>query len=107
MSYTFTLQEKVSLWADRTIEIPEEEIEAIKQRVLENDGDVDDFEKSVKEWIEDHQWEYTGDSDYCWDTEDSIDWQFEEDSYANCIEEIIDDYKEQFNLLQDGLVGEI
>ena len=48
MSYTFTLQEQVSIWVDRAVEIPEEEIEAIKQRVLEDDGSIEDFPKDFK-----------------------------------------------------------
>ena len=104
MSYTFTLQEQVSIWIDRTVEIPEEEIEAIKQRVLEDDGSIEDFEDAVKDWIADNKWDYAGDSDYCWDTEESIDWQFEDESFNECIAEIRDNYKESF---QEGLVGEI
>ena len=104
MSYTFTLQDQVSIWVDRTVEIPEAEIEAIKQRVLEDGGSIEDFEEAVKDWIADNKWDYTGDSDYCWDTEDTVDWQYEDDSYNACIEEILGDYKEAF---QEGLVGEI
>lgn len=104
MSYTFTLQEQVNVWVDRTIEIPEEEIEAIKQRVLEDDGNIEDFEDAVKDWIADNKLDYVGDSDYCWDTEESIDWQFEEESFCKFIEDIRDKYKESF---QDDLVGEI
>lgn len=104
MSYTFTLQEQVNVWVDRTIEIPEEEIEAIKQRVLEDDGNIEDFEDAVKDWIADNKLDYVGDSDYCWDTEESIDWQFEEESFCKFIEDIRDNYKESF---QEGLVGEI
>lgn len=104
MSYTFTLQELVSVWVDRTIEIPEEKIEAIKQRVLEDGGSIEDFEDAVKDLIADNKWDYVGDSDYCWETEESMDWQLENDSYNYCIEEILSKYKEQF---QEGLVGEI
>lgn len=104
MSYTFTLQEQVSIWVDRTVEIPEAEIEAIKQRVLEDEGNIEDFEDAVKDWIADNKWDYAGDSDYCWETEDSIDWQYEDDSYNDCMTEILGDYKEAF---QEGLVGEI
>ena len=104
MSYTFTLQEQVSIWVDRTVEIPEEEIEAIKQRVLEDEGNIEDFEDAVKDWIADNKWDYAGDSDYCWDTEDTIDWQYEDDSYNTCMSEILSKYKESF---QEGLVGEI
>lgn len=104
MSYTFTLQEQVNVWVDRTIEIPEEEIEAIKQQVLEDDGNIEDFEDAVKDWIADNKWDYAGDSDYCWDTEESIDLQYEDDSYNKCISEILSKYKESF---QDCLVGEI
>ena len=104
MSYTFTLQEQISVWVDRTVEIPEAEIEAIKQQVLEDGGNIEDFEDAVKDWIADNKWDYAGDPDYCWDTEDSIDWQYEDDSYNDCIEEILGDYKEAF---QEGLVGEI
>ena len=107
MSYTFTLQEKVSLWVDRVVEVPKEVIEDIKQQTLENDGSIEDFEDAVKDWIEDHQWENIGDSEYLYETEDSLDWQFEEDSYANCIGEIVGDYEEEFNMMQEGLVGEI
>lgn len=104
MSYTFTLQEQVNIWVNRTVEIPEAEIEAIKQRVLEDDGSIEDFEDAVKDWIADNRWEYAGDSDYCWDTEDTVDWQYEDDSYNKCIEDILGNYKESF---QEGLVGEI
>lgn len=104
MSYTFTLQEQVSILVDRTVEIPEEEIEAIKQRVLEDSGSIEDFEDAVKDWIADNKWDYAGDSDYLWDTEENIDWQFEEDSFNEFISEIRDNYKESF---QEGLVGEI
>ena len=104
MSYTFTLQEQVSIWVDRTVEIPEEEIEAIKQRVLEDDGSIEDFEDAVKDWIADNKWDYAGDSDYCWETEDSMDYQLEEESFNKFISEIRDNYKESF---QEGLVGEI
>ena len=104
MSYTFTLQEQVNVWVDRTVEIPEAEIEAIKQQVLEDGGDIEDFEEAVKDWIADNKWDYTGDADYCWDTEESVDWQYDNDSYNDCIEEILGDYEELF---QDGLVGEI
>ena len=104
MSYTFTLQEQVNIWVDRTIEIPEAEIEAIKQSVLEDGGNIEDFEDAVKDWIADHKWDYAGESDYNWDTEDSIDWQFEEDSFNEFISEIRDNYKESF---QDGLAGEL
>ena len=104
MSYTFTLQEQVNIWVDRTIEIPESEIEAIKQRVLEDEGSIEDFEDAVKDWIADHKWDYAGDSDYNWDTEDSIDWEYEAESFNKCIEEIISNCKESF---QDGLVGEL
>ena len=104
MSYTFTLQDKVSIWVDRTVEIPEEEIEAIKQRVLEDEGNIEDFEEAVKDWIADNKWDYAGDSDYCWDTEESMDDQLEEESFNKFISEIRDNYKESF---QEGLVGEI
>ena len=104
MSYTFTLQEQVSIWVDRTVEIPEAEIEAIKQQVLEDGGSTEDFEDAVKDWIADNKWDYAGDSDYCWDTEDTIDWQYEDDSYNTCMSEILSKYKESF---QEGLVGEI
>ena len=104
MSYTFTLQEQVSIWVDRTVEIPEEEIEAIKQRVLEDEGSIEDFEEAVKDWIADNKWDYAGDSDYCWETEDSMDYQLEEESFNKFISEIRDNYKESF---QEGLVGEI
>lgn len=104
MSYTFTLQEQVSIWVDRTVEIPEEEIEAIKQQVLEYGGSIEDFEDAVKDWIADNKWDYAGDSDYCWDTEESIDWQLEADSFNKFISEIRSNYKESF---QEGLVGEI
>lgn len=104
MSYTFTLQEQVNVWVDRTIEIPEADIEDIKQQVLEDGGSFEEFEEAVKDWIADNKWDYTGDSDYCWETEDSIDWQYEDDSYNKCISEILDNYKESF---QDGLVGEL
>ena len=104
MSYTFTLQEQVSIWVDRTVEIPEEEIEAIKQRVLEDEGSIEDFEEAVKDWIADNKWDHVGDSDYCWDTEDTVDWQYEDDSYNTCMAEILSKYKESF---QEGLVGEI
>ena len=104
MSYTFTLQEQVNIWVDRTVEIPEEEIEAIKQRVLEDEGNIEDFEDAVKDWIADNKWDYAGDSDYCWDTEESIDWQLEADSFNKFISEIRSNYKEYF---QEGLVGEI
>ena len=104
MSYTFTLQEQVSMWVNRDVEIPEEEIEAIKQRVLEDNGSIEDFEDAVKDWISDNKWDYAGESDYCWDTEDSMDWQFEEDSFNKFISEIHNNYKESF---QEGLVGEI
>ena len=104
MSYTFTLQELVSIWVDRTVEIPEEEIEAIKQRVLEDDGSIEDFEEAVKDWIADNKWDYAGDSDYCWDTEESMDYQLEEESFNTCMAEILSKYKESF---QEGLVGEI
>lgn len=104
MSYTFTLQEEVRVWVDRVVEVPKEHIEDIKQQVLENGGSIDDFEEAVKDWIADNKWEYAGDSDYCWDTEESVDWQYETPSYNSCIEEIISDYEELF---QDGLVGEI
>ena len=104
MSYTFTLQEQVSIWVDRTIEIPEADIEAIKQRVLEDDGSIEDFEEAVKDWIADNKWDYAGDSEYNWDTEDTVDCQYENDSYNDCVEEILGDYKEAF---QDGFVGEI
>lgn len=104
MSYTFTIQEEVRVWVDREVEIPKERIEDIKQQVLEDGGDIDDFEEAVKDWIADSKWDYTGDADYCWDTEESVDWQYEPDSYNDCIEEILGDYGELF---QDGLVGEI
>lgn len=104
MSYTFTLQEEVRVWVDREVEVPKEHIEDIKQQVLEEGGDIDDFEDAVKDWIADNKWEYTGDADYCWDTEESIDWQYEDRSFNDCIAEILDDYEELF---QDGLVGEI
>ena len=104
MSYTFTLQEQVSICVDRTVEIPEEEIEAIKQRVLEDDGSIEDFEDAVKDWIADNKWDYAGDTEYNWDTEESMDWQFEADSFNTCMAEIISKYKESF---QEGLVGEI
>ena len=104
MSYTFTLQEQVSIWVDRTVEIPEAEIEAIKQQVLEDGGSFEEFEDAVKDWIADNKWDYAGDSDYCWDTEDTIDWQYEDDSYNTCMSEILSKYKESF---QEGLVGEI
>ena len=104
MSYTFTLQEQVSIWVDRTVEIPEEEIEAIKQQVLEDGGNIKDFEEAVKDWIADNKWDYAGDSDYFWDTEESIDWQLEEESFNEFISKIRDNYKESF---QEGLVGEI
>ena len=104
MSYTFTLQEQVSIWVDRTVEIPEAEIEAIKQQVLEDGGSTEDFEDAVKDWIADNKWDYAGDSDYCWETEDTIDWQYEDDSYNTCMSEILSKYKESF---QEGLVGEI
>lgn len=104
MSYTFTIQEQVNIWVDRTIEIPEAEIEAIKQQVLEDDGSIEDFEDAVKDWIADNKWDYAGDSEYCWDTEESIDWQFEEESFNECMTEILSNYKESF---QDDLVGEI
>lgn len=104
MSYTFTLQEEVRVWVDRVVEIPKEHIEDIKQQILEDGGDINDFEATVKDWIADNKWEYTGDADYCWDTEDTIDWQYENDSYNSCIREILGDYEELF---QDGLVGEI
>ena len=104
MSYTFTLQEEVRVWVDREVEIPKEQIEDIKQQVLEDGGDIDDFEDAVKDWIADNKWDYTGDADYCWDTEESVDWQYDNDSYNDCIEEILGDYEELF---QDGLVGEI
>lgn len=104
MSYTFTLQEQVSIWVDRDVEIPEEEIEAIKQQVLEDGGDIKDFEDAVKDWLADNKWDYVGDSDYNWETEDSLDWQFEEESFYKFIEGIRDNYKESF---QEGLVGEI
>ena len=104
MSYTFTLQEQVNIWVDRTIEIPEAEIETIKQQVLADGGSIEEFEEAVKDWIADNKWDYAGDSDYCWDTEESIDWQFEEDSFNEFISKIRDNYKESF---QEGLVGEI
>ena len=104
MSYTFTLQEQVNVWVDRTIEIPEADIEDIKQQVLEDGGSFEEFEEAVKDWIADNKWDYTGDSDYCWDTEESEDWQYEDESYNKCISEILDNYKESF---QDGLVGEL
>ena len=104
MSYTFILQEQVSIWVDRTVEIPEAEIEAIKQQVLEDGGSTEDFEDAVKDWIADNKWDYAGDSDYCWETEDTIDWQYEDDSYNTCMSEILSKYKESF---QEGLVGEI
>ena len=104
MSYTFTLQEQVSIWVDRTVEIPEEEIEAIKQRVLEDYGSIEDFEDAVKDWIADNKWDYVGGSDYGWDTEESIDWQYEADSFNKFISEIRSNYKKSF---QEGLVGEI
>lgn len=104
MSYTFTLQEEVRVWVDRVVEVPKEHIEDIKQQVLENGGSIEDFEEAVKEWIADNKWEYTGDGDYCWDTEESVDWQYETPSYNSCIEEILSDYEELF---QDDLVGEI
>ena len=104
MSYTFTLQEEVRVYVDRLVEVPKERIEDIKQQVLEDGGDIDDFEKAVADWIADNKWEYTGDADYNWDTEESVDWQYETDSYNNCIAEILSDYEELF---QDGLVGEI
>lgn len=88
-------------------EVPKEQIEDIKQQVLEDGGSIDDFEDAIKDWISDNKWEYTGDSEYCYETEDSIDWQYEDHSYASCIEEIVGDYEEQFNMLQEGLVGEI
>ena len=104
MSYTFTLQEEVRVWVDRVVTIPKGDIEDIKRQVLEDGGDIDDFEATVKDWIADNKWEYTGDADYCWDTEDTIDWQYENDSYNSCIAEILGDYEELF---QDGLVGEV
>lgn len=104
MSYTFTLQEEVRVWVDREVEIPKKHIEDIKQQVLEDGGSIDDFEEAVKDWIADNKWEYTGDADYCWDTEESMDYQYEPDSYNSCIEEILGDYEELF---QDDLVGEI
>lgn len=104
MSYTFTLQEQVNIWVDRTVEIPEAEIEAIKQRVLEDDGNIEDFEDAVKDWIADNKWDYAGDTEYNWDTEESIDWQLEEESFNEFISKIRDNYKESF---QEGLVGEI
>lgn len=104
MSYTFTLQEEVRVWVDREVEIPKKHIEDIKQQVLEDGGSIDDFEEAVKDWIADNKWEYTGDADYCWDTEESMDYQYESDSYNSCIEEILGDYEELF---QDDLVGEI
>lgn len=104
MSYTFTLQEEVRVWVDREVEIPKERIEDIKQQVLENGGSIEDFEEAVNDWIADNKWDYTGDADYCWDTEESVDWQYVTDSYNDCIEEILGDYGELF---QDGLVGEI
>lgn len=104
MSYTFTLQEQVSIWVNRTVEIPEAEIEAIKQRVLEDDGNIEDFKDAVKDWIADNKWDYAGEADYCWDTEDSMDWQLEADSFNEFMSEIRDKYKDSF---QEGLVGEI
>ena len=104
MSYTFTLQEQVSVWVNRDVEIPEAEIEAIKQQVLEDGGSTEDFEDAVKDWIADNKWDYAGDSDYCWETEDTIDWQLEADSFNKFISEIRSNYKESF---QEGLVGEI
>lgn len=104
MSYTFTLQEEVRVWVDREVEIPKERIEDIKQKVLEDGGDIDDFEDAVKDWIADNKWDCAGDADYNWDTEESEDWQYEDDSYNDCIEEILSDYEELFT---DGLVGEI
>ena len=104
MSYTFTLQEQVNIWVDRTVEIPEAEIEAIKQQVLEDCGSFEDFEDAVKDWIADNKWDYAGDSEYNWDTEESIDWQFEDESFNTCMAEIRSNYEEPF---QEGLVGEI
>lgn len=104
MSYTFTLQEKVSIWIDRIVTVPKEDIEDIKRQVLEDGGDINDFEDAVKDWIADNKWEYAGDADYCWETEDTIDYQYEDASYNSCIKEILGDYEELF---QDGLVGEI
>ena len=104
MSYTFTLQEQVSIWVDRTVEIPEAEIEAIKQQVLADGGSIEDFEEAVKDWIADNKWDYAGGADYNWDTEDSMDWQFEDESFNKFISDVRDNCKEFF---QDGLVGEI
>ena len=104
MSYTFTLQEEVRIWLDREVEIPKECIEEIKQKVLEDGGDIDDFEDAVKRWIADNKWDYAGAADYNWDTEESVDWQYEDDSYNDCIDEILSDYEELF---PDDLVGEI
>ena len=103
MSYTFTIQEMVSIWVNRTVEIPEAEIEAIKQQVLEDGGSIEDFENAVKDWIADNKWDYAGDSDYCWDTEENMDYQFEDESFNKCMAEILSNYKESF---QEGLVGE-
>lgn len=104
MSYTFTLQEEVRICLDREVEIPKECIEEIKQQVLEDGGDIDDFEDAVKRWIADNKWNYAGDADYNWDTEESMGWQYEDDSYNDCIDEILSDYEELF---PDDLVGEI
>lgn len=96
MAYQFTIRETIQVDRLTAIEIPDEEIQSICKSVKDNGGTLEDFKEVVEDFIADNKWDFQGDSDIQWDTEESLEYNYEDD-YNDCIGSIVGDYADDFN----------
>lgn len=96
MTYQFTIRETIQVDRLAAIEIPDEEIQSICESVKNDGGTLEEFKEAVEDFITDSKWDFQEDSDIQWDTEDTLDYNYEDD-YNDCIDSIVGDYADDFN----------
>lgn len=96
MSYQFTIRETIQVDRLAVIEIPDGELQSICESVKNDGGTLEEFKEVVENFIADNKWDFQENSDIQWDTEESLEYNYEDD-YNDCIDSIVSDYEDNFN----------